>query len=42
MKDGVNMLKKAGLADPLSEQQQWIQQHVDDLAKMLAQIDESD
>jgi hypothetical protein len=42
VRDGINMLKKAGSADPQGEQQQWIQQHVDDPAKMLAQINESD
>jgi hypothetical protein len=42
VRDGINMLKKAGSADPHGEQQQWIQQHVDDPAKMLAQINESD
>lgn len=42
MRDGINLLKKAGSVDPLGEQQQWIQQHVDDPAKMLAKIDGSD
>jgi hypothetical protein len=42
VRDGINLLKKAGSVDPLSEQQQWIQQHVDDPAKMLAKINESD
>lgn len=42
VRDGINLLKKAGSVDPLSEQQQWIQQHVDDPVKMLANINESD
>ena len=42
IKDGINLLKKAGSVDPLGEQQRWIQQHVDDPARMLARIDGSD
>jgi hypothetical protein len=42
VRDGINMLKKAGSADPHGEQQQWIQQHVDDPVKMLAQISADD
>jgi hypothetical protein len=42
MRDGINLLKKASSVDLLSKQQQWIQQHVDDLAKMLANINKSD
>ena len=42
VRDGINLLKKAGSVNPLSEQQRWIRQHVDDPAKMLAKINESD
>jgi hypothetical protein len=41
VRDSINLLKKAGSIDPLSKQQQWIQQHVDNPAKMLAKIDGS-
>ena len=42
VRDGINLLKKAGSMDPLGEQQQWIQQRVDDPARMLARIDRLD
>lgn len=42
VRDGIDLLKKAGSMDPLGEQQQWIRQHVDDPAKMLAKINGSD
>jgi hypothetical protein len=41
VRDSINLLKKAGSVDLLSEQQQWIWQHVDDPAKMLANINKS-